>query len=339
MFETFRDVIARLASGGGPLTAAEMRSAVSFMLNAEATPAQMGAFLMGLKIRGETVEEIAAAAEVLREKAVPVDAPADAIDTCGTGGDGAGTYNISTAVALVVAACGAPVAKHGNRALSSKSGSSEVLQALGVNVDAAPDVIARCIREAGIGFMFAPAHHGAMRHVAPVRGELGVRTLFNLIGPLANPAGARRQLLGVYDTSLVEPLAHVLKALGSVKAWVVHGSDGLDELTVTGPSAVAELAQGAVRSFETTPEDAGLKRWPLSDIVGGSPEDNAAALQRLLGGELGPYRDIVALNAGAALCVADKAHSLRYGVELAAKAIDSGAAKTVLDTLVRISNI
>jgi anthranilate phosphoribosyltransferase len=292
---------------------------------------------MALRVRGETVDELTGGALALRARMVKVQAPADAIDTCGTGGDASGTYNISTAAALVVAACGVPVAKHGNRALSSKAGSADVLTALGVDTDAALEHVERAIAEAGIGFMMAPRHHGAMRHVAGARVELGTRTIFNLLGPLANPASARRQLMGVFAKDWVEPLAHVLSQLGSERAWVVHGSDGLDEITTTGPSHVAELHHGKVRCFEVTPEQAGLPRAAVADLKGADAETNAKAVRAVLAGAPGAFRDIVLLNAAAALIVAERASDLRGGVAIAAQAIDSGAAEAVLAKLAAIS--
>jgi anthranilate phosphoribosyltransferase len=329
--------IAKVATGAS-LTEAEAYTVFNAMMDGDVTPAQMGAFLMALRVRGETVPEITGGARVMREKAVRVNAPVDAIDTCGTGGDGSGSYNVSTAVALVVAALGVPVAKHGNRALSSKSGSAEVLQQLGVNVDVEPAVTERCLNHAGIAFMMAPRHHTAMRHVGPVRLELGTRTIFNLLGPLSNPAGATRQLLGVFDARWVVPMAEVLRNLGSTHVWVVHGEDGLDEITTTGSTRVAELRDGKVREFTLTPEDAGLPRATVSDLKGADPAHNAAALREVLDGKPGAYRDIVLINAAAALLVADKTSDLRAGVALAAAAVDSGAAKATLDKLVSLSN-
>jgi anthranilate phosphoribosyltransferase len=284
------------------------------------------------------VGEIAAAVSIMREKMVPVDAPEDAVDIVGTGGDGVGTLNISTAASFVVAATGVPVAKHGNRALSSKSGSSQALEALGVKLDLTPAQIGECVRQANIGFMFAPSHHPAMKYVGPARAELGVRTMFNLLGPQSNPASVRRYVLGVYSEQWVEPVAAALLANRAIKAWVMHGSDGLDELTVTGPSFVAQIAGGDLRSFEVTPEQAGLKRHELKDILGGTPEENAAAIHALFDGADGAYRDIVLLNAAAALIVADKADDLKSGVAMAKEAIDSGAAKQTLAKLVAVSN-
>jgi anthranilate phosphoribosyltransferase len=327
-----------LVAGGERLSLDQARSAFEIMMSGDATPAQVGGFLMGLRVRGETVDELTGGAEALRERMVRVAAPADAIDTCGTGGDASGTFNVSTAAALVVAACGVPVAKHGNRALSSRAGSADILAALGVNIDAEPPRVERAIREAGIGFMMAPRHHGAMRHVAGARVELGTRTIFNLLGPLANPAGARRQLLGVFAHDWIEPLARVLGQLGSERAWVVHGSDGLDELTTTGPSHVAELRAGRVETFEVTPEQAGLPRARPEDLRGADATTNADALRALLDGVRGPYRDIVLLNSAAALVVAERADDLAAGVARAAEAIDSGAAKAALARLVAISS-
>jgi anthranilate phosphoribosyltransferase len=327
-----------LVAGGERLSLDQARSAFEIMMSGDATPAQVGGFLMGLRVRGETVDELTGGAEALRERMVEVQAPADAIDTCGTGGDASGTFNVSTAAALVVAACGVPVAKHGNRALSSRAGSADILAALGVNIDVEPSRVERAIREAGIGFMMAPRHHGAMRHVAGARVELGTRTIFNLLGPLANPAGAKRQLLGVFAHDWIEPLAQVLGQLGSERAWVVHGSDGLDELTTTGPSHVAELRAGRVTTFEVTPEEAGLPRARLEDLRGADATTNADALRALLDGVRGPYRDIVLLNSAAALVIADRASDLAAGVARAVEAIDGGAAKAALARLVAISS-
>lgn len=333
----FADLLAK-AKRGLTLTRAEMRRAMDLLLEKEVADDDIAAFLLALKAHGESVDEIVAAAEAMRVRALRVNAPENAIDTCGTGGDGADTFNISTAVGLIVAGCGVPVAKHGNRSASSRSGSSDVLEALGVNLSAPPAVIERCIREAKIGFMFAAYHHRAVAHVAAVRRKLGVRTLFNVLGPLANPAGARRQLMGVYDRALTAPLAEALIKLGADHAWVVCGADGLDELTTTGESFVSEAKSGAVRSFVVTPEDAGLPRASLADLKGGDPAENATALRRLLGGEGGPYRDIAVLNAAAALVVAGRAASLFEGARLATDAIDEGAARRALERLVAISN-
>ncbi|MDB5622920.1 MAG: trpD [Devosia sp.] len=320
------------------LTGEEMRAVMRIIMAGQATPSQIGAFLMGMRLKGESVGEIAAAVSILREQMVPVDAPEHAIDIVGTGGDGGGTLNISTASAIVVAAAGVPVAKHGNRALSSKSGSSQALEALGVKLDLTPAQISRCINEAGIGFMFAPAHHPAMRHVGPSRAEMGVRTMFNLLGPQSNPAGVRRYMLGVYSPEWVEPVAAALLANRAIKAWVVHGSDGLDEITVTGPSFVAELAHGNLRSFEITPEVAGLSRHAPEDLLGGEPDYNAQAIHALFDGAPGAYRDIVLLNAAASLIVADAVNDLPSGAAMAAEVIDSGKAKATLARLVAVSN-
>src|SRR6202163_1278931 len=281
--ERFRALIGKVATGA-QLTREEATHAFDKMMSGEATPAQMGGFLMGMRIRGETVDEITGAVATMRAKMLKVEAPADAIDVGGTGGDAAGSYNISTCAAFIVAGAGVPVAKHGNRALSSKSGAADVLIALGVKIDLEPAAISRCIKEAGIGFMFAPAHHPAMKNVGPTRLELGTRTIFNLLGPLSNPAGVRRQMVGVFARSWIEPLAKVLAALGSERAWVVHGSDGLDEITTSGPSFIADLAGGKVKTFEVTPEDAGLKRSNPEQLRGGEAAMNAAALRAVLEG-------------------------------------------------------
>ena len=332
-----KPVLARLASGDR-LDQAQAEHAFDIIMSGDATPSQLGAFLMALRVRGETVDEITGAARTMRAKAVKIEAPPGAVDTCGTGGDAAGTFNISTAAALVVAACGVPVAKHGNRALSSRSGSSDVLAALGVNLEADMRLVRKALWEVGICFLMAPRHHGAMRHVAGARVEIGTRTIFNLLGPLSNPAGAGRQLVGVFSRAWLEPLARVLDNLGAERAWVVHGSDGLDELTTTGPSHVAELDGGKVRTFELSPGDVGLPTARPGDLRGGDPEHNAAALRALLTGETGPYRDVVLLNSGAALLVAGKAADLRTGVGMAADALDSAKARKVLDSLVRVTN-
>ncbi len=320
------------------LSEAEAERAFDIIMSGNATPAQIGAFLMALRVRGETVEEITGAARVMRAKALRIEAPPGAIDTCGTGGDSAGTWNISTATALVVAAAGVPVAKHGNRALSSRSGAADVLAALGVNIDCDMSLVKRALWEANICFLMAPRHHSAMRHVGPTRVELGTRTIFNLLGPLSNPAGTRRQIVGVFAPNWVEPLAQVLGKLGAERAWVMHGSDGLDELTTTGPSLVAEYAEGRVRTFEVTPEQVGLKRARPEDLRGGDAATNAGALRALLDGKTGPYRDIVLLNSAAALVVAGKVERLQDGGRLAAEVIDNAHARHVLDRLVEITN-
>jgi anthranilate phosphoribosyltransferase len=340
MNETANDMKPLLAkvAGGDTLTAGEAEAAFDIIMSGDATPAQIGAFLMALRVRGETVDEITGAVSIMRAKALKVSAPADAIDIVGTGGDASGTFNISTSASLVVAACGVPVAKHGNRALSSKSGAADVLVALGVNIDADMTLVERSIHEAGIGFLMAPRHHSAMRHVAGARTELGTRTIFNLLGPLSNPAGVTRQFTGAFARQWIEPMAKVLGNLGCERAWVVHGADGLDEMTTTGPSYVAELKDGKVTTFEVTPEDAGLPRATPDDLKGGTPEENAKALGALLDGAPGPYRDVVLYNAAGALVVAGKAATLTDGVALAAAAIDDGRAKATLDTLIAITN-
>ena len=333
----FKGLIAQVADGAS-LSREQAEEAFEIIMSGEATPSQIGAFLMALRVRGETVDEITGAALVMRAKALSVKAPEGAIDTCGTGGDASGTYNISTGAALVVAAAGVPVAKHGNRALSSLSGSADVLAALGVNIDAEMDLVEEALREANIGFLMAPRHHSAMRHVGPTRVELGTRTIFNLLGPLSNPAGTKRQLIGVFHRQWTAPMAEVLGQLGTERAWVVHGSDGLDEITTTGATYVSEIKDGAVSSFEVTPEDAGLSRADPTDLKGGDAETNARAITEMLDGRAGPYRDIVLLNAGAALVVADKAGDLKDGAGLAAEAIASGKAKETLAQLVAITN-
>ncbi len=332
-----KEVLGRVAAGA-TLSEAEAEAVFAVIMAGDATPAQIGGLLMALRVRGETVDEITGAARVMRAKALHVDAPPGAIDTCGTGGDGSGTFNISTAAAFVVAGCGVPVAKHGNRALSSKSGSADVLAALGVKVDADLSLVRESLWTANLGFLMAPRHHNAMRHVGGARVELGTRTVFNLLGPLANPAATRLQVVGVYDDRWVRPLAEVLGRLGADRAWVVHGSDGLDELTTTGPSRVAEWNCGAVTTFEVTPEYAGLARARAEDLKGGDAAANAAALRALLEGAAGPYRDIVLLNSAAALVVAGKATDLCAGAATAADAIDSRRAMAVLDRMVAITN-
>ena len=336
MADSFKPLLAKLVDGR-ILSADEAHAFFAACLRGEPTPAQVAAAVTALRIRGETVEEIAAFATAMREAARTLDHPYDAIDTCGTGGDGQHTFNISTAAALVLAGAGLKVAKHGNRAMSSKSGSSDVLSVLGVNLQASPAQQRRSLDEAGIAFLFAPAYHGAMRHVGPVRAEIGFRTVFNLLGPLSNPAGARRQVMGVYDPRLLEPLAEVLGRLGATRAWTVHGQ-GLDELTTTGETEVAEWKDGAVRRFTVTPEDAGLPRADLADLRGGDAEENAVALRGLLDGARGAYRDIVLLNAAAALVVADRAADLAEGAAQAAAVIDEGRAARALTDLVEATN-
>jgi anthranilate phosphoribosyltransferase len=330
-------LIGKVATGAA-LSRDEAAIAFDRMMSGEATPSQMGALLMGLRVRGETVDEITGAVTTMRAKMLTVDAPADAIDVVGTGGDASGSYNISTCAAFIVAGCDVPVAKHGNRALSSRSGAADVLSALGVRIDLAPDAIARCIKEAGIGFMFAPAHHPAMKNVGPTRVELGTRTIFNLLGPLSNPAGVKRQMVGVFSRQWVEPIANVLKNLGAERAYVVHGSDGLDEITTSGPTAVASLENGAVTTFEISPEDVGLKRAPVEALRGGDADANAAALRGVLEGKDSPYREVAAFNAAAALVVAGRAKDLKQGVAMALKALDSGEAEGRLGRLIAVSN-
>jgi len=328
--------IAKVAAGN-ELTFEEARDAFDTIMSGDATPGQIGGFLMALRVRGETVSEMAAAVATMRAKMLRVTAPPDAVDIVGTGGDGSHSLNISTAAAFVVAACGVPVAKHGNRGLSSRTGTADVLTRLGVNIELAPDAIARCVAEAGIGFMFAPAHHPATKHVGPIRAELGTRTIFNLLGPLTNPAGVGRQLVGVFSPEWVVPVAETLKTLGAEHVWVVHG-DGYDEITTTGETHVAELVDGKVATFTLTPEQVRLKRHTKDELRGGEPEFNARALRSLLSGAPGAYRDTVLMNAGAGLVVAGKAAGLEDGIQKAAGAIDSGRARKVLDMLVKVSN-
>jgi anthranilate phosphoribosyltransferase len=308
------------------------------MMSGEATPSQMGGLLMALRVRGETVEEITGAVSAMRGKMLRVSAPAEAIDIVGTGGDGSGSVNVSTCASFIVAGAGIPVAKHGNRALSSRSGAADVLSSLGVRIDLRPERIGRCVRDAGIGFMFAPAHHPAMKNVGPTRVELATRTIFNLLGPLSNPAGVKRQLVGVFSRQWVQPLAQVLKNLGAESVWVVHGSDGLDEITLTGPTFVAALEEGEIRSFEVTPEEAGLPRCGSDGLKGGEADANAVALKSVLDGMPSPFRDVAVLNAAAALVVAGRAKSLKEGVEIGQKSIDSGAAAARLERLIAVSN-
>ncbi|KPF97713.1 anthranilate phosphoribosyltransferase [Rhodopseudomonas sp. AAP120] len=332
----FKAVIGKVATGA-TLTRDEAASAFDAMMSGDATPSQMGALLMGLRVRGETVDEITGAVTTMRSKMLTVDAPADAVDVVGTGGDGSGSVNVSTCASFIVAGCGVPVAKHGNRALSSKSGAADVLNALGVKIDITPAQVGRCVHEAGIGFMFAPTHHPAMKNVGPTRVELATRTIFNLLGPLSNPAGVKRQMIGVFSRQWVQPLAQVLKNLGSEAIWVVHGSDGLDEITLSGPTAVAQLKDGEITSFEISPEDAGLSRAPAEALKGGDAEANAVALRAVLEGMPGPYRDVAVLNAAATLIVAGKAQDLTQGVALATQSIDSGAAEARLKKLIAVA--
>jgi len=334
------DLKALLATvaGGAALTEPQARQAFDVIMGGDATPAQMGGFLMALRVRGETVAEITGAARAMRARMTAIDAPPGAIDTCGTGGDAKGSFNISSAAAFVVAACGVPVAKHGNRALSSKSGAADVLTALGVDVEADMALVRKSLWEAGTCFLMAPRHHSAMRHVGPTRVELGTRTIFNLLGPLCNPARVTRQLMGVFDRAWIEPLALVLRELGHERAWVVHGEHGFDELTTTGTTFVAELKDGAVSCFEVTPEELGLPRCAPEDLAGGDGPENAATLRALFGGRDGPLRDTLLLTSAAALVVAGKAETLAEGLALGAEAIDSGAATAVLDRVVAITN-
>ncbi|ESX11299.1 MULTISPECIES: anthranilate phosphoribosyltransferase [unclassified Mesorhizobium] len=328
--------IAKVATGTG-LTFEEAREAFDIIMSGDATPGQIGGFLMALRVRGETVSEISGAVATMRAKMLRVEAPEGAIDIVGTGGDNSHSVNISTASAFVIAGCGVPVAKHGNRGLSSLTGAADVLVALGVKIDILPEVIGRCIQEAGVGFMFAPAHHPAMKHVGPTRVELGTRTIFNLLGPLSNPAGVSRQMVGVFLPEWIVPVAETLKALGTEHAWVVHG-DGYDEITTTGETQVAELAGGEIRHFTLTPEAVGLQRHSKDELRGGDAAYNAKALRDMLGGSAGAYRDTVLMNAGAGMVVAGKATTLADGMAAATQAIDSGRALGVLDRLVEISN-
>ncbi|UVK52795.1 anthranilate phosphoribosyltransferase [Mesorhizobium sp. AR02] len=328
--------IAKVAAGAA-LSFEEAREAFDIIMSGDATPGQIGGFLMALRVRGETVSEISGAVATMRAKMLRVEAPAGAIDIVGTGGDNSHSVNISTGSAFVIAASGVPVAKHGNRGLSSLTGAADVLIALGVKIDIPPETIGRCIHEAGVGFMFAPAHHPAMKHVGPTRVELGTRTIFNLLGPLSNPAGVVRQMVGVFLPEWIMPVAETLKALGTEHAWVVHG-DGYDEITTTGETQVAELIGGEIRSFTLTPQEVGLKRHTKDELRGGDAAYNAKALRDMLGGAAGAYRDTVLMNAGAGLVIAGKATTLGDGIALAAQAIDSGRALQVLDHLVEISN-
>ncbi|TMJ75799.1 MAG: anthranilate phosphoribosyltransferase [Alphaproteobacteria bacterium] len=337
MTDELKGLIAKAATGA-TLSREEAARGFDTMMSGEATPSQMGALLMALRVRGETVDEITGAVTAMREKMLRVAAPPDAIDVVGTGGDASGSFNISTCAALIVAGAGVAVAKHGNRALSSRSGAADVLAALGVNIELTPQGVTRCIKEAGIGFMFAPAHHPAMKNVGPTRVELGTRTIFNLLGPLSNPAGVTRQMVGVFSRQWIEPLALVLKNLGSESVWVVHGSDGLDEITTAGPTYVAALENGAVRTFEITPEALGLKRVKPEALRGGSAKENAQALLQVLKGKGGAFHDISILNAAAALMVAARAKDLKGALALAQASIDSGEAANRLQRLVTISN-
>ncbi|MCF8476547.1 MAG: anthranilate phosphoribosyltransferase [Pseudolabrys sp.] len=336
MADDFKALIAKVATGAS-LTRDEAAAAFNSMMSGEATPSQMGGLLMALRVRGETVDEITGAVTTMRAKMLGVKAPANAVDVVGTGGDGSGSYNISSCAPFIVAGAGVPVAKHGNRALSSKSGSADVLTALGVNIDVNAAQVGECIAKAGIGFMFAPAHHPAMKNVGPTRVELGTRTIFNLLGPLSNPASVKRQMIGTFSRHWIEPMAQVLNNLGSESIWVVHGSDGLDEITTTGPTSVAELKSGKIRTFEVSPEDVGLPRAKPNAFKGGDAEYNARALLDVLKGKAGPFRDVSIFNAAAALIVAGIAKDLKEGAALAAKSIDSGEAEGRLDRLIAVS--
>ncbi len=335
--DDLKAIIGKVATGA-TLTRDEAANAFDRMMSGEATPSQLGGILMAMRVRGETVDEITGAVTAMRAKMLPVKAPADAVDIVGTGGDGSGSVNVSTCASFIVAGAGVPVAKHGNRALSSKSGAADCLAALGVKIDLTPDQVSRCVRDTGIGFMFAPAHHPAMKNVGPTRVELGTRTIFNLLGPLSNPAGVKRQMVGVFSRQWVQPLAQVLKNLGADSVWVVHGSDGLDEITLTGPTFVSALEGGTIRSFEVTPEEAGLPRANGDALKGGDADANAAALSGVLEGKPGAYRDVALLNAAATLVVAGRAKDLKEGVTIGAKSLDSGAAAERLARLINVSN-
>lgn len=335
--DAFKPIIAKLATGAS-LTRAEAEDAFDRMLSGGSTPAQAGAFLMALRVRGETVEEITGAVAAMRAKMLRVKTTANAIDIVGTGGDNSGSYNVSTLAAMITAACGVPVAKHGNRALSSRSGAADVLTSLGVKVGLDPEGVSNCIEKAGVGFMFAPSHHAAMKHVGPVRVELGTRTIFNILGPLSNPAGVTRQVVGAFSSHLLSPMAETLGALGSTKVWAVYGTDGLDEITTTAETEIVELKDGSLRRFTLTPEDAGLSRAKPEALKGGDADQNAKALSDVLNGAKTAYRDIAILNAAAALVVADRAETIKDGVQMATKAVDTGAAKDVLSRLVAASN-
>ena len=327
-----------LVAQGKPLNQAQAEQAFGAMMAGEVTPAQIGAFLMALRVRGETVDEITAAVKIMREKMTRIVAPEGAIDVCGTGGDHAGTLNISTPVAIICAACGVKVAKHGNRAASSKSGAADVLAALGLNLEADVATIERALAEIGTCFIWAQKHHSAMRHVGPTRAELGTRTIFNLMGPMSNPAGVKRQLLGVFSGDWLEPMANVLRNLGTEHAWLVHGSDGLDEITTTGPTRVVELRHGAIRTFTIAPEDFGIARSDGAALKGGDAQANAQAIRALFDGVAGPYRDIVLLNSAAALVIGERAADMPEALHLAAAALDEGKARDTLAALVRLTN-
>jgi anthranilate phosphoribosyltransferase len=335
--DSFKPYLAKVATGAS-LSREEARAAFDDLLSGEVTPAQGGAFLMALRVRGEALDEIVGAVSAMRGRMTRVRAPADAIDIVGTGGDHSGSYNISTLAAIIVAGCGVPVAKHGNRAASSRSGAADVLTALGVKIGLDPAGLERCLEAAGLCFMFAQAHHASMRHVAPVRVELGTRTLFNLLGPLSNPAGVPRQLLGVFSEVWLEPLTQVLKELGSERVWTVHGSDGLDEITTTGPTHVVALEDGAVRRFTIDPQELGIRLAKPEELKGADPEHNATQLRAVLDGARTAYRDVAVLNAAASLVVAGAAADLREGVARAERSVDGGAARGALERLIRASN-
>ena len=335
--DDLKSIIGKVATGA-TLSREEAVCAFDSMMSGEATPSQMGGLLMALRVRGETVDEITGAVSAMRAKMLQVTAPPDAVDIVGTGGDGSGSVNVSTCASFIVAGAGVPIAKHGNRALSSRSGAADVLSSLGVKIDLKPEQVGRCVKEAGIGFMFAPAHHPAMKNVGPTRVELATRTIFNLLGPLSNPAGVRRQMVGVFSRQWVQPLAQVLKNLGAESVWVVHGSDGLDEITLTGPTFVAALENGGIRSFEVAPEDAGLARVGGEALRGGDADANAVALRGVLNGEPSAYRNVALLNAAAALIVAGRATTLKEGIAIGIQSIDSGSAAARLKDLITISN-
>lgn len=337
MSDGMKSVLAGLADGK-TLSEDEAAAAFDIIMSGEATPSQIGALLMALRLRGETVDEITGAVRAMRDKMTRVSAPDGAIDIVGTGGDGSGSYNISTATAFVVAGAGVPVAKHGNIAASSKSGTADVQASLGINIEADFPLVEASIREAGVGFLFAKRHHSAMRFVGPSRAEMGVRTIFNLLGPLSNPAGVRRQFTGVFSADWVVPMAEALGRLGCEFAWVVHGLDGMDELTTTGRSLVGELKDGRVSTFEVSPEDIGLPLATAGDLKGGTPAENAEALRALLDGATGAYRDIVILNAAGSLVVAGAVDNLSAGADMAKQSIDSGGAKAALQTMVDVTN-
>ena len=337
MSDDFKTLLAKVA-GNTALTREESAHAFDRMMSGEATPSQMGALLMALRVRGETVDEITGAVTAMRAKMLKVDAPPNAIDIVGTGGDAKGSFNISTCASFIVAGAGVPIAKHGNRALSSKSGAADVLGALGVKIELTPEQVRDCIHEAGIGFMFAPAHHPAMKNVGPTRVELGTRTIFNLLGPLSNPAGVKRQMIGTFSKQWVEPMAQVLKNLGSETVWVAHGADGLDEISISGPTSIAALENGTVRTFEIKPEDIGIKALPHDAVRGGDADTNAATLRSVLKGDKSAFRDVSILNAAAALIVAGKAKDLAEGAKVAAQSLDSGAAASRLEKLIAVSN-